>query len=235
MYRAIISTTGGNAKNFKLEELRKALVRQFIHSPFTPTIAVEVNQADSPMESLIAAHPSRIQTFSSISELETQDMRNIVIQLSEGATLWEQARGLSVASWNFVAPIHARSPGLGHAELAHDIHKADPGIRICDFQYGRLILPDRVKVDYYKGKMDLDQLKDTAYSIYSQFLPTRYREINTDELAQAIRLNFETCAGMTTIHYILHVHSIGDTKDARGVETMSFEDCMQIIGRDDRI
>ena len=70
-----------------------------------------------------------------------------------------------------------------------------PDARISVFQCGRIIPTD---ADLTEGTNRgwKETILDDTYRIVSQFLPTKYREIEPRHLAQAIRLNYETCERM---------------------------------------
>ena len=60
------------------------------------------------------------------------------------------------------------------------------------------------------------RLQTALYSVLSQFLPGKFREISEEDLALALRLNAELCVS------------------AGGVtEVLEFADIMQVIGKDD--
>jgi len=41
---------------------------------------------------------------------------------------------------------------------------------------------------------DCERMKAASYAVFSQFLPSKYREVSADDLALALRLNAELCA-----------------------------------------
>ena len=96
-----------------------------------------------------------------------------------------------------------------------------PEARISVFKYGRILSSD-ADPSFLKGRKIPDMLADKSYPIMSQFLPARYRELEARHLAQAIRLNLETCEP--------------EYRDPlQKVEYLDFTDCMKIIGLEDKI
>jgi hypothetical protein len=72
-----------------------------------------------------------------------------------------------------------------------------PQTRISEFQYSRILNSDAAAADLVARPL-VEKMKDVSYPILSQFLTARYREIDAKHLAQAVRLNFETCERMPT-------------------------------------
>lgn len=70
-----------------------------------------------------------------------------------------------------------------------------PEARISVFECGRIIPNDSDLTGEEKRNWK-ETVLDDSYRIVSQFLPTKYREIGPRHLAQAIRLNYETCERM---------------------------------------
>ena len=67
------------------------------------------------------------------------------------------------------------------------------------------------------------ELIDAVHHIVSQFLPSKFRDISSDHLSLAMRLNSELC-------------DPGVSKTGNpALEMLMYADCMQVIGRDDRI
>jgi hypothetical protein len=71
-----------------------------------------------------------------------------------------------------------------------------PDARISVFQIGRII-PSSADLKGAEPQTRLEVIQDNLYPILSQFLPVKYREIEPAHLAQAIRLNYETCERMS--------------------------------------
>lgn len=69
----------------------------------------------------------------------------------------------------------------------------------------------------------VQKLVQAVYPVVSQFLPSRYREISVEHLSLAMRLNAELCIPVKS--------NPGDTH----LEVLMYSDCMQVIGRDDKI
>ena len=66
----------------------------------------------------------------------------------------------------------------------------------------------------------------TLYPYISQFLPIRFKEIEDSDLALAARLNAEICGPSKPASFYPECDTL---------ERLGYSDCMQIIGRDDRI
>ncbi len=129
------------------------------------------------------------------------------------------------------------APAFGQGNISQKIEEIEaqyPDARISVFKCGRIL--DRDDSGHGQVRRDYtENVVDTVYPILSQFLPARYREIDSKHLAQAIRLNFETCNRMYS-HVQIYNHSVAIYPDpSRKVEYLDFVDCMKIIGLEDRI
>ena len=116
---------------------------------------------------------------------------------------------------SFVSPAFRKFPCSRERDFIDSIIRINPDARVSAFRVG-----------YVLGEEPKEALAativDRAYSVASQFLPTDYREISASHLALAMRLNYETCEPQ---------YREGSGK----VESITFADCMKIIGLEDRI
>lgn len=99
--------------------------------------------------------------------------------------------GIVVLTSAFGSPVAGRKLNSTVESLALKF----PEARISVFHCGRIIPTDADLVREQKRSWK-EAVLDDSYRILSQFLPTKYREIEPRHLAQAIRLNYETCARM---------------------------------------
>ena len=106
-------------------------------------------------------------------------------------------------------------------KMVEELSSRFPDSRISVFKHGRILCSDAAP-SFLKGRSYLDLALDTSYPIHSQFLPARYREIEASHLAQAIRLNYETCEPSYS-------------ESLKNVEYLDFVDCMKIIGLEEKI
>ena len=163
---------------------------------------------------------TKARYFKDFDELGDSSMPCFVVSMTESP---DPAVGsLSLAGFSHIGSIFKKFPSKEDLLLYQDLKKAHPGIRISSFRVGR-VLPWLRKGDsddpaFIQSRGE--KWQDSAYAIGSQFLPARFREIESKDLALAIRLNFETCEPEYT---------------AEGVEELNFVDCMKIIGSEDKI
>ena len=96
-----------------------------------------------------------------------------------------------------------------------------PGFDTAQFKRISVFSPSFILTPESAGL--LERFGNCVYPIAAQFLPSKYREISGEDLALAMRLNAELCAPPAP------------GPDGRVFEVLRFPECMQVIGRDDRI
>lgn len=197
MYRALISSVG-SCPSRELLALQRSIVDQFRHSPYCSTVLVE---GDAPHEPLSDEARHKVEYNVHDERLrDSTSARTVVVQFSGQSELSKLLRDVKVDSWNEVQPIRDPYPTSYQIQNLTTLRKLNPVVRFSVFRFGRLVLPVTERKSPLKDGLDRMTLMDSLYSIYAQFLPVRYRELPSDQLAQAVRLNYETCAGMSSIN-----------------------------------
>ncbi len=223
-YRAIISNIGKSAHAPELVHLRRSLVQQFTHSPFCSRILIQRSEEDLSVEVLLREIPGKSDGFTSTKDIYIPDIHpnDLVVQLPFSTPIEFDGECMKrITSWNIVQPIRTSFPNSSQAVIIQNLTGLAPHVRITAFRYGRLCLSNQISKDAYNGSLSSKRIADLFYSIYSDFLPVKYRAILTENLAQAIRLNYETC--------------IADNLASEKIEDLNFEHFMRIIGLEDRI
>ena len=217
MYRAIIASTREvPSRSFK--QLRKELVTQFRFSPLCEKVLVEKDRVvlDDDLKNLTS---DKVEIFTDLSELKLENTKSIgIIPSTLGSNIGVLGQLDSII---LIKSIYTKEIDPCEAETIAKLRVRNPELRASVFAIGRIIqdLPaDESLMSLPMSKMEIVQ--DNLYPIYSQFLPARFREISPRNLAQAIRLNYETCE---------------ISNHADGIEKLNYVDCMKIIGLDDRI
>jgi hypothetical protein len=199
-------------------QLRTELIKQFKFSPLCREVFVEKDPVifDHALRNI----PSdKVHEFSEDLHSLDSGTRNIGIFM-DGANC--NPGGLhKFDSLVFVKSIYSQKLGVCESEIINKSRVEYPALRVSVFKIGRII-PDNLgeEASSLLPKSKADVVMDNLYPIYSQFLPARFREISPRDLAQAVRLNYETCEVMN---------------GPEGIEELHYVDCMKIIGLDDRI
>jgi hypothetical protein len=221
MYRAVIVSKP--TKNSKIRALtatllKRDLVRQFVASPMCSSVAVDIVDTNHPnLKSKL--QDSKIVRFSSYSDLAQSSAPNLLVNI--GGNLPEDFEVDQVDRLVLVSSIFNR-PDIDALRRRLKGLVAGKPVPVSVFETGH-ILPSFSKEDAVEEtgmRSKKDVVGDAVYSIGSQFLSAKYREIQSKHLAQAIRLNYETCEGEF---------------DANNVEYLNFVDCMKVIGLEEKI
>ena len=170
----------------------------------------------------------------SIDVFECSDPTSTVLvsDLSSGI---RDVTGSNIQSIALIAPIlgkESRDKSLD--SVVNSWAARAPDARISVFQIGRII-PSSSNLNTGESQTRLEIIQDNLYPILSQFLPVKYREIEPAHLAQAIRLNYETCERMSLSPPYTYLSAAEYLDKTKKVEYLTFADCMKIIGLEDRI
>jgi hypothetical protein len=218
MYRAIIASLPPRSP-IAIKVLRRDLIEQFANSPLCNFVLVQRDETLlSDTVKRIAS--SKAQAFEDFGHLPVSDYPQLLVGL--GPMSPDAIGGLSLTGFCHVGSIFQRCQSKDESILYSDLKRRNVGVRITSFRVGRVLpwfkMGDKGDPAFSQSKRE--QIEDTAFSIGSQFLPAKYREIESKDLALAIRLNYETCE---------------PELNENGVEELNFEDCMKIIGLEDKI
>lgn len=218
MYRAIIASLPSSSA-IGIKALRRDLIEQFAHSPLCSGVLVQREETllSDPAKRISS---SKVQAFEDFGQLPVSDPPQLLVGF--GPMYPYPVNSLNLAGFCHVGSLLRRFPSIDESNLYSDLKRRNVGVRITSFRVGR-VLPrfkkeDKDDPEFAQSKRE--QIEDTAFSIGSQFLPAKYREIESKDLALAIRLNFETCE---------------PDFNQNGVEEINFVDCMKIIGLEDKI
>ncbi len=159
----------------------------------------------------------KVVPISNFNEYSRPDrLPNLVIGSCE--VLSEFNSSIQNPSFVLLSPIFGSK---GSGKMVEELSSRFPDSRISVFKHSRILCSD-ASPSFIKGRSYKDITLDTSYPILSQFLPARYREIEASHLAQAIRLNYETCEPSYS-------------ESLKNVEYLDFVDCMKIIGLEEKI
>ena len=199
-YKALVASTGSSLSEKLLKQLHYSpLCKEIVHfskRPVTSTFS-------SPKIRYCSGDESEFSKAAVNASLSFLPDAEFLSDLTPGVTaMLSQAKHLSL-----VLPL-GRAKSL-EASLAPELRMAS---RLS------LFLPAYMfdAAEFDRKFLDPRRMKTSAYSIYSQFLPNRFREVSIDDLALALRLNAELCA----------------VAEGTSKEELRFEDIMQIIGKD---
>ena len=219
MYRAIVGSIG-DKPNAALKELRLELVKQFRFSPLCANLYVQ--------EDPIIFDTSFADQIGGKVKYYDESNKNIfgdkpvfgIIPNSEDL-MHNELVSRRMGSIAFLSSIYMNRATPDLSEIVKTLRVSSPDARITSFNIGRLIRSESDNKNTYScPRSRTEILCDSIYPIYSQFVPSRYREITPKDLALAIRMNYETCEIMN---------------GNNGAEELNYVDCMKIIGLDDRI
>ena len=213
MYRAIIASVHPNATR-SIYQLRGELINQFVNSPLCSSVMIKRDPVilDETIKNL--KHQKIIMSES--TENSTQDtVRNLLIV--PDVCDFPDAELSDIDSVVTFGSLYKSKQK--HEEKLKLIRELNPGVRRTVFSTGHVtLLGDEPMTNIPSSSFET--LINILYPIGSQFLPARFREINPNHLALAVRLNYETCEFAA---------------DSDGIERLDYVDCMKIIGLDDRI
>lgn len=216
MYRALIGTASSELFNAsRNENLYRCLLRQLIHSPLTDSVTA---LSQSPDESILKDFGSNPKFRRIDGDVDSSVDLPSALFLLNGESELGSARNARLDHICLISSIFTKFPGAREEGFLDQLREKNPGARISVFRIGRVLAVEG------EGRFDSEVLMDKAYEVGSQFLPAKYREISANHLAQAMRLNYETC----TPDY-----KKGDGSE--NIELLSFVDCMKILGLEERI
>jgi hypothetical protein len=190
MYRVIIPGrfTIGDLRNSSVpKHFARKLIQQFGASQRCSEIILD----ESALEFAESNKAKALCKFESSGEFG--DLKNVVI-------VYDRSHFKSVPLHN-TESIVVLSAITQSKRISQDILSLSslyPQTRISEFRYSRILSSDAAAADLVARPL-VEKMKDVSYPILSQFLPARYREIDAKHLAQAVRLNFETCERMPTL------------------------------------
>ncbi len=212
MFRAIIpgQLLRGTRSTSVPHHLTEKLLQQFSASPYCSEILVPESNG------LMFGNSPKIVPVSDISDHpNTNRLQTLVIGSGSDIEHPRDDVPLSLVILSSIFGSNGKTPAL------QELSKKFPAARISVFRYSRILCSDAGS-DIMKARELKDVCLDSGYPIFSQFLPARYREIEASHLAQAIRLNYETCEPSYC-------------ESMKNVEFLDFVDCMKIIGLDEKI
>jgi len=218
MYRAIVGSIG-DTPNAALKELRLELVKQFRFSPLCANLYIQKDPIilDTNFADQIGG---KVEYYESNKNIFGQKPVFAIIPNSNGLMQNELA-ARRMDSIAFLSSIYMNRATPDLSEIVKTLRVSSPDARITSFNIGRLIRSESDNKNTYScPRSRTEILCDSIYPIYSQFVPSRYREITPKDLALAIRMNYETCQ-------IVNGNN--------GAEELNYVDCMKIIGLDDKI
>ena len=216
MYRAVIASNlvkRSTISDLTLAVLRRELVQQFVASPMCSEVVVERSDVDSLIPLNTPAH-AKLSSITAYSALPKTGARDLIVNVGFGVS--PRLDAAQIDHLVLVTSIFSKR----QIDTVRQHLSGNPPISV--FQTGRVIptlsLDKGTDISSLRPRRQV--VEDAMYPIMSQFLPSRFREIQSKNLAQAIRLNYETCAG---------------EYNAANVEYLDFVDCMKIIGLEDKI
>lgn len=226
MYRVIIPGTFaiGEFKSSSLgPHLIRKLVDQFSASPRCSEIVLE----DSIIESKDNPKATSFKRFESSGEWK--ELLNLIIT-------HDISHFKHIPLKNTDSVVHFSSISQHNKISTHvqNISSLYPLSRISVFEYGRIMNSDAGAPEL-AGRRFADKAKDLSYPLLSQFLHARYREIEAKHLAQAVRLNYETCERMLITPSDLYTFLAEYADPHQKIEYLNFVDCMKIIGLEEKI
>ncbi len=214
MYRAIIAPVLPTAPR-AIFQLRYELVKQFINSPLCSRVLVHRDEAILD-DSYTKLQNQKMTILESIEGNNASDCRSIVVFPHLPVIL--STKDLSLDRIVTVESIFKKS-NQGTAYVIKNAEHSANRQNASVFQVGYISPcdgPHPVDVPLTA----VENLYDQLYPIACQFLPARFRNIQAHHLAQAIRLNYETCEFMA---------------GSEGIEALNYVDCMKVIGLEERI
>ena len=191
MYRALISP-GRNLTPALTQSLTSQLVKQFENSPLCSSVLVEVNKLSNE-ESLSRRGPKFGWYTPSDLELEAGSK---TLMICVGGIISPGVWGNHLDSLSFISSLFRKFPSTSESTAIAQLAAIAPTCRISAFRLGWLLQQEPSFDAWKRSSYGRQGILDAAYSAASQFLPTNWREINTSNLALAIRLNYETCERM---------------------------------------
>ena len=212
MYRALIGMGGPIFSNGKV--FQRLLVNQFLNSSIASSVSVYPPEADKIFLEDFAENPKLMNLES--SSLELIETKQALFLTSADLISPDTQSGLDHVA--FISSIFQKFPSAKEEEFLRQVRARSPKARVTAFRLGRIVSAETGS----RSLTNIDLIMDKAYELGSQFMPAKYREISAGDLAQAMRLNYETCAP----EYL---------KQGEFVETVDFVDCMKILGLEDRI
>jgi hypothetical protein len=213
MYRAIIASVQPSASR-QIYQLRAELIKQFVYSPLCTTVLVKRDPVILD-EALQNIKHGKLRTVDAIEPMMAGDIRNLVVVPHVIDDLRDElCRADSVVVFDSI--FRPNKQIIKQLPIRSDRQSS---VRSSVFLTGHLS-PQEDNTMTNIPSTSMEKVSNFVYPIGSQFLPARFREIQPQHLALAVRLNYETCE-----------FSAGPD----GFEELDFVDCMKIIGLDERI
>jgi len=214
MYRAVVTAIGPNA-NKSIHQLRKELVKQFLNSPACASVVLQRDAVllDTSFEAL---NNPKLTVSDSLGDIAEDSLKNLMI-VPYGLQTAIGFKPETLDALTAVGTIFKNNDY--NMELLREVSRHHSKKRLSLFRCGHIVQEDDIDMDCVPVS-HAEKLYEHFYTIGSQFLPARFRQISPKHLALAIRLNFETCE-----------FSPCDS----GIEELDFVDCMKIIGLEERI
>ena len=174
------------------DNFRRHLLNQFIHSPLCSSISLY--EGDN-SEWLDGISSSKIE--SKPDERSLPDKKAKAFYVQSGKFQMPIDKSEPIDSIGVIVSKYAKFPSAEERRSIEKLISIHPDCRISIFKIGRILPSQDLSNNkpFLRSRKDL--LADGAYSIMSQFLPVRFREIHANHLALAVRLNYETCQGMS--------------------------------------
>lgn len=187
MYRVIIPGTF-TIGEFKSSSLGPHLIRKLVDQFTASRRCSEIVLEDCIIEGKDNPKATSLKKFESSGEWK--ELLNLII--THDISYFKHIPLKNTDSVVHLSPISQHNKISTHFRNLSSLY---PQSRISVFEYGRIMNSD-AGAPALAGRRFTDKAKDLSYPLLSQFLHARYREIEAKHLAQAVRLNYETCERM---------------------------------------
>lgn len=216
MYRALIGTASSELFNASTDQkLYRCLLRQLLHSPLTDSVTPLSPSLDETILKNFGSNPKFRRINGDVDS--SVDLPSALFLLT-GESEEGLPKNARLDHICMISSIFRKFPRPREERFLDLLRENNPGARISVFRISRVL------GDQGTSWFDSDVMMDKAYEVGSQFLPAKYREISANHLAQAMRLNYETCTP-----------NFKEGDGSENVELLSFVDCMKILGLEERI